>query len=277
MTDVPPTINDSSYLCEADARALLRLLGDVAELDGDHRVKKRFLISELAQLLQADVWLWVQGQKHDQSDRAIPFLHIDGGWTNDEQKACYVQWHSHPEYATLVLKGIADLWGQFFTVTRQQIVPDQRWYDSSLYRDWYLPAGLDQFLATVYPIGRIQPDELTVSGLMFHRATGAPAFDNRDRFLLHLVAAEVEWLHRAGTEVAAAQRVADITAPRLWAVLLLLFSGDSKKQIADKLGLSYHTIDDYMKQIYRRFDVQSRGELMAQFLAGQSSVRMDPS
>jgi len=45
--------------------------------------------------------------------------------------------------------------------------------------------------------------------------------------------------------------------------LELLLAGDAEKQIAGKLGLSRHTIHDYVKAIYRRFGVNSRGELLA--------------
>ena len=51
--------------------------------------------------------------------------------------------------------------------------------------------------------------------------------------------------------------------PRHQKILDLLLSGYHEKVIAAKLGLSQHTVHDYVKAIYRRFDVHSRGELMA--------------
>jgi DNA-binding NarL/FixJ family response regulator len=55
-------------------------------------------------------------------------------------------------------------------------------------------------------------------------------------------------------------------APRLRQVLDLLLAGDAEKQIAGKLGLSPHTIHDYVKMVYRRFNVCSRGELLAKWV-----------
>ena len=52
-------------------------------------------------------------------------------------------------------------------------------------------------------------------------------------------------------------------APRLRQTLDLLLAGDAEKQIARKLGLSPHTIHDYVKAVYRRFGVCSRAELLA--------------
>jgi FixJ family two-component response regulator len=52
-------------------------------------------------------------------------------------------------------------------------------------------------------------------------------------------------------------------APRLEETLRALMTGASEKQIADGLGVSTHTAHQYVKALYRRFDVSSRPELMA--------------
>jgi DNA-binding NarL/FixJ family response regulator len=62
-----------------------------------------------------------------------------------------------------------------------------------------------------------------------------------------------------------ADRVASL-APRLRPVLHHLLAGDAEKQVAQKLGLSPHTVHAYTKALYRAFDVNSRGELLALFV-----------
>ena len=52
-------------------------------------------------------------------------------------------------------------------------------------------------------------------------------------------------------------------APRLSQTLEALLDGDSEKQVALRLGISKHTVHVYVKLLYRRFGVCSRGELMA--------------
>lgn len=54
--------------------------------------------------------------------------------------------------------------------------------------------------------------------------------------------------------------------PRLEQVLRELMNGSSEKQIAHKLGMSIHTVHDYVKQLHHRFGVNSRGELLNRFL-----------
>ena len=42
-----------------------------------------------------------------------------------------------------------------------------------------------------------------------------------------------------------------------------ILDGQSEKQIAYALGLSQHTVHNYVRALHRRFDVSSRAELIA--------------
>ena len=55
--------------------------------------------------------------------------------------------------------------------------------------------------------------------------------------------------------------------PRHVQTLDRLLAGDSEKQIAIHLGVSPHTVHVYVKGLYRHFDVNSRGELLARFVS----------
>ena len=52
-------------------------------------------------------------------------------------------------------------------------------------------------------------------------------------------------------------------APRVKQTLDLLLAGQSEKQIARALRLSPHTVHDYVKTLYRDFEVTTRAELLA--------------
>jgi DNA-binding NarL/FixJ family response regulator len=59
-------------------------------------------------------------------------------------------------------------------------------------------------------------------------------------------------------------------APRVRQTLERLLAGDSEKQIASHLGLSRNTVHCYVKSLYRRYRVCSRGELLARFVHSSS-------
>jgi DNA-binding NarL/FixJ family response regulator len=60
--------------------------------------------------------------------------------------------------------------------------------------------------------------------------------------------------------------------PRLRQVLRCLLEGDADKQVAARLGLSRHTVNEYVEQIYRHFGVVSRPELLARWVRGGRRV-----
>ncbi|HZZ41624.1 MAG TPA: helix-turn-helix transcriptional regulator [Tepidisphaeraceae bacterium] len=65
----------------------------------------------------------------------------------------------------------------------------------------------------------------------------------------------------------AANELSSTMAPRIRETLRHLLIGDSEKQIANKLGISQHTVHVYVKRLYRHYDVNSRGELLARFVS----------
>lgn len=55
-------------------------------------------------------------------------------------------------------------------------------------------------------------------------------------------------------------------SPRQRQTLDLLLSGNAEKEIATRLRISRHTVHVYVKSLYKRFNVCSRGELLAQWV-----------
>ena len=55
-------------------------------------------------------------------------------------------------------------------------------------------------------------------------------------------------------------------SPRERQTLELLLAGNAEKQIASRLSISRHTVHVYVKSLYKRFDVNSRPELLAKWV-----------
>jgi len=75
--------------------------------------------------------------------------------------------------------------------------------------------------------------------------------------------ASFEWRVGAAADAMSA-RV--IRQGRLRETLAHILLGRSEKEIADRIGISCHTVHAYVKVLYDRFHVQSRAELMATFV-----------
>ena len=87
------------------------------------------------------------------------------------------------------------------------------------------------------------------------------AFQDRELAIFNVF--NSEWVTRW---YATSRRENDRTlSPRLQQVLELFLEGHSAKQIAYRLDLSTYTVQDYLKELYRRHGVAGRNELYAHY------------
>jgi DNA-binding CsgD family transcriptional regulator len=93
-------------------------------------------------------------------------------------------------------------------------------------------------------------------GSGFMRARGDRPFSDEDRELLHLVHLGVGPFFDGPSPRAG-------LAPRARDTLDVLLTGASDKEIAEQLGISPHTVRQYVKTILRAYDVSSRAQLIA--------------
>jgi DNA-binding CsgD family transcriptional regulator len=104
------------------------------------------------------------------------------------------------------------------------------------------------------------------SVLSFHRSRNdRRPFNLRDRRVVRLFHSQMEWMFSDQLPHEAASTFDSLT-PRQQQTLRYLLSGDSEKQIANKLARSPHTVHTHVKGIYRNLGVSSRGELLSLFV-----------
>ena len=260
-------------LREAEARAVVGLLGKVALLTGPRRNKIRILLAGLSDIIDADMWVLTRIPSPEKSsegafDRSAA---IDGGTLGDaiRMRTALGAIYSKPEDQLHQSIRRPAARQQIFTYSSRFMVTDEGSYPMDDYQPLAVRLRVNDLIHSARPF----PDD-TGHLLGFHRVSRDTPFTAYDCFVVHLIATEVRWLLNQDPDDEATQPASGISR-RLSEVLLLLLAGDSKKQIAHKLELSYHTVDDYVKQLHDRYEVQSRGELLARFLAGEASVRSD--
>lgn len=247
----------------ADVEAIVDLLAQASDptLNLTPNEIKHLLAQGLARLTNADTYFWNIGVLDgDLPGDSIATSYIDGGWTDDAERNGFIHAMTHSEIAIEVGKKIAteSQNGKSCTVIRQERYSDEEWPTiPNEFRD----LGLAEYLLSVVPLGSI-----SFSCIGLHRRLGKPPFSVRDRAVVHVVFTNAGWIHNQGLSIESG-KVAIRLTPREREVLLHLLRGDSQKMIAAKLEISVYTVGDYMKQIYKQFEVKSRGELLGRFIA----------
>ena len=246
-----------------EIRAVYRLLGEVRAL-GDDPLRWPFhALHGLRELMQSKIALCgVISLPTPTEPAKNEILHVVG--LDDEKEIDRI-------FALNRDKGLRDPYGsrwfanrkppRFSCCTRQEVLSDEDFYSDPGFELWYGSFGLDQLCSSQFialSIGKMV-------GLMALRPTGAPAFNKRDKRLLTMFHIEMARMWKDDLATPDDFKVRDL-APRLREVLWMLCMGDSEKQIAGKLGLSQHTVHDYVKALHKHFQVNSRGALLSKVL-----------
>jgi DNA-binding CsgD family transcriptional regulator len=241
---------------------MVRLIGEVAALRGDHTAKKRFLMDGLCKLIHADAWIWALSCQRDPDKPQVYVSFLRSGF----EEATFVKFLEaidHPEMVAFASKFFVELQNEKTHLTRSrfQITTPEQFLPSGAHEAWKA-ANIGPTILSMRPL-----DEQSSSTLGFYRYYNRPEFSARETRIAHIVLTEVPWLHEQGWP-----EDRGATAPKLSKrqriALNLLTLGQSRKEIAENMGISIYTAQDYIKQVYRHFNVRSHAELMGRFING---------
>jgi DNA-binding CsgD family transcriptional regulator len=263
----------SVHLRLHQVRAAYRLVGEVRELGAEPSEWRRHLLEGLNFLVGTQVAMSCEMPAPFDGRMPPPELVVDLGWRGEAERAVWLDFVRHCVvdkghwYEDPAASGNNRLQaqGRSFTRLRQHFVDDARWYRSPHVMEGRRATGIDGFIVSSRVVSR-----LGVSNLMvLHRAWGEPLPEEPQRRLVALVHGELGRLWKA----APVQDPRADLAPRLHQVFERLCAGDSEKQVAARLGLSPHTVHNYVKDLHRHFAACSRGELMGHCILRAADFR----
>jgi DNA-binding CsgD family transcriptional regulator len=260
-------------LTSSDWRAMLALVGEVGEIASSASAQPHaHLTAELSKLIGAGpVWWYMVGGAAGPEDTSGPVIrsYVHGLTPEDMQRweQSYLRelaYEAHPMWPRAFATP-----GHARSFLRRDLVEDGVWYRSAHIADWSRSFGFDDVVSAIVPIGG--GAELCIATM---RPWGDRTFGGREREMMRLLTTHTAWLGRRPDPLAQAARsgngaaeAANGLAPRHRAMLELLLTGQSEKEIAVALQVSPRTAHKYVEQIYRAFEVSSRAELMARFIA----------
>lgn len=249
-------------LREADVRAMVRLLGEVAAVPGNHESKRLRVMTGLCRLIGADYWVWALCTSLVPGQQPIFLTAFNGGFSA-EQFGRYMRAVDHPAMAAITAPLAREIATKGCHLTRllRQIDPDDRLFSSPVGALWR-QAGIRPVLLSYRPLRK--PN---VSCIGLYRRAGRPWFDERAARIAHIILTEVPWLHEQGWPEDRAATLPQLP-PRARTVLNLLIRGLSRKEIGVALAISELTANEHVKRVYRHFGVHSQPQLVSRFFRG---------
>jgi DNA-binding CsgD family transcriptional regulator len=252
-------------LRDEDVRAIVRLLGEVIALSGDINVCRRRLMEGVCRIVGADSWVWCMADI--ETGKRLGHSGILHGGFDDEQYASFLQALNHPALGEATRKLASDLAEHKGHITRNlDQMEDPRYpvFQSDAGPFWQ-KANVGTLMVSLRPI-----DSGGATGIGIYRCKGRPDFDAKEVRIAHIILTEVPWLY---FDKFPEKKNITSLYPRHRTVLNLLCDGWDRKKVAAHLGISLQTMNGYVKEIFRHFNVHSQSGLIAKLGKGDGGDR----
>lgn len=267
----------SSLLRSRDVREIFLLGGECRELGDDRLSWRVHLLAAFGRLVDAD--LGSAGEMGGCRSLRVADLGVTpwmrpGPFDPRRIDAAMEEFRRDPARTPILLDYLRrGPLAEGACLARPDILDDRSWYASGDYEVVFNPCGLDHVLWCFRPIPAAAGDES--SGIILARARGRRAFDARERALVREAHAAIAPLIGGPLARFADPSPLDL-GPRARRVLACLLEGDGDKQIAARLAMSPHTVNQYTKAIFRHFGCRSRTELLARWIRRHTAGRSAP-
>jgi len=249
---------------QSDVSALLRLAGEVAELPADVQSRRAHILDRLLHLVGGchAICSEVDLSSVGSFAKAIPGTVVHAGDCSGGELTAVREYLYTGKPLDPCIPHLFRASGDVVTVRREDVM-DRSWFRSEHFNVMRRPAFRGESL---YAKLRLPDGRHLRMGIQ--REIRDRPFTNREVQLVNVFHENLRQLYALPKPVGfnlSALPMPDLP-PRLQPVLSQLLQGDGEKQIAVKLGLSRHTVHEYVKTIYKRLGVSSRGELLARFV-----------
>jgi len=247
--------------------ATMQLLGECREMGDDPVIWREHLFSGIGKMVSADIVMGGELAGCVEAPVAQSLGTADWGWGPGFDRTGWLvalqSFDQNPRYHP-ILKGLFERLESHsnLTVRRKLVVSDDHWYRSDAYEAIHQVAGVDQ---TIHSWHQIPTGADRHSGWIVNRATGRKQFSSYEAQIVDFI--HLQTAQFIGGPLAQFEEPSpSALAPRVRQVLRCILEGDGDKQIAQRLHLSPHTVNQYVKVIYKHFLVNSRTELMARWV-----------
>jgi DNA-binding CsgD family transcriptional regulator len=259
-------VSKAARLLPSDYRALYELTHECRDRGDDAVGWRQHFFARLATLTGADL---VIGGELSGLKSGLPrdLGTTDWGWEHGFDRDGWLRalelLQSDPTYSPMLAEYGRRLVRQEGIALRRTEMADERvWQRSAECQEVFGMMGVDH---AVYCLCSVPGTADDVSGAFLLRSIRRRDFSPREKAIIQ----EAHVL-LAGLVGGALARFGEPSPselpPRVRQILLCLLEGDGDKQIAVRLKLSVHTVNEYAKRVFVHFGVVSRTELLARWV-----------
>lgn len=158
-----------------------------------------------------------------------------------------------------LLKGI----GTPRVCIREDVVSEEAWKNHWMASKFLSYYGVGERMVGMFPV-----TEDCECCILLDRKLGGKPFTQLDKHYFHLAVSGLYGLHRHLCLERGVVSATSLLSQREGQTYRKLLTNMSEAEIAEEMGLSAHTVHDYARKLYKKFNVKGRVGLMALVLQG---------
>jgi len=261
-------VSRSNALKVEDAKAVFRLVGETVELRLQPDYQRAHLLDGLVRLFGAKMSSILHFEEFTPDGAVSVTLQELGGRVHEDLDAVMAHWAGHiggfDLRKDIMIERFTRVQGVATTPvvrTRRDLMTQEEWLSSSVYRELARHVGLNDMLASTFPMQR--PG--VMFGMTAQRREDQAVFSPREQLLFTLLNEELWRAYHAGKLIGAGT-IERALSPRQVQLLRMLLQGEAPKRIGYRLGLTESTVRTYIRDLYKRIGVGGREELMGRYI-----------
>lgn len=243
-----------------DLRAVYLLVGECCELGADPLVWRRHMLQRLNEFFGAAASVDIEATFDPASPGvgATPQLAMTVDHLGASEREFLVRClQEMPLEANPLGMSVASRRpaGGAVAAVRREHVADSHWRRCPFLTDYFAPLGWDDMMIAMVDV----PGGFRCCNFARERRSGN--FPLRAARMLELFVGELARIPATRLAPLSGGSLLELP-PRLRDVLVAMTHGDNEKQIAVRLGISRNTVHEYVRRLFARFGVSSRGQLL---------------
>ena len=254
-------MSEAGLLRVDDVRRAFRIIGDCRDVGNNPDEWQSIAMAGLCRLVGAASATGGEGRWARPLHPAEPVTSYSHGLNAAEHARLLVYMRDFGINADPIYQALQTVPDLHVIRRRAELVSDRDWYTSEAFNDYRRSCDADHQLTSLV---QVSPTGAT-SVMALHRGVRDRDFSDRECALASLF--HVELCRLIGRSLTSAlDESSKSLSPRLQQTLACLLEGDSEKQVAARMGISRTTVHQYVTELYRRYGVHSRAELLTRML-----------
>jgi DNA-binding CsgD family transcriptional regulator len=259
-------MSKSQQLRQREVRGIQRLVGECQELWYDVTSWRTRMLAGLCELTGAACG--ISGESINASSGHVVHQGAAVAWglapaALDLFLQFLKRWNAYSISDLALERFLQALKQPLMTAVQEQLLGTREWRCSELYNDYFRPVAFEHRLISFVQLPRAyrRCQSPAHQGLTMYRLRGGRPFGERELRIVHHFHERCSPLIGSALTAVAADPLTELS-PRAGQTLMLLGAGESEKRAAGLMGVSKHTLHDYVKQLHRHFGVSHRRELL---------------